>query len=349
MKKFLKIVLYLILLIVALFVGLLVYTTLDDYNPKSVETIAEAKGSVINVYDTIKMFDWNIGYCGLGDDMSFFYDGGDRMRTTKERTYENLKGIMAEMEANDTVDFYLIQEIDKKSHRSYKINEYDSVAALFPNFKNYFGKNYDVDFIPVPPSNPMGKVKSGIATFSRWEPFSVKRHPFIGNYAWPKSLFLLDRCFMVQRFYTSNGKELLIINTHNSAYDDGTLRRQQMEDMKKFLLDEYAQGNYVLVGGDWNQNPPKEGEASMESKDKHLTRIRIASDFMPEGWDWEFCEKIPTNRMIDEAYNPKTTVTTTIDFYLLSPNLKAVTLKNIDLQYKNSDHNPVLLSFAFLH
>ncbi|MDA3890066.1 MAG: hypothetical protein PF517_00220 [Salinivirgaceae bacterium] len=349
MKKVIKGVAVIILIPTLLFAIFLIYSTVVDFKPKPIEKINEATGTVINVYDTLNVFNWNIGYCGLGDDMSFFYDGGDKVRTTKDRTLINLNGIKNTLLKHDSIDFYLLQEIDRKSRRSYKINQLDSISECLATYNMSFALNYNVAFVPVPPNNPLGKVDGGLASYSKSEPFKTSRFSFPGNYAWPKGLFLLDRCFMVQRFYTSNGKELLIINTHNSAYDDGSLRIKQMEVMKTFLIEEYNKGNYVLVGGDWNQNAPKDGAELNGGKEGRLTRLRIGENFMPEGWDWQYCEKTPTNRMIDEVYNPETTITTTIDFYLLSPNLKAIIHKNIDLKFENSDHQPVLLSFAFLH
>lgn len=348
MKKTFRIIFSIVITAILLFVLFVTYITVVDYKPETIENISKSRGNVISVYDTLNVFNWNIGYCGLGDDMSFFYDGGDEVRTSKARTIENLQGIKNQLVMHDSIDFYLLQEVDKKSRRSYKLNQFDSISQVLDTYHGSFAQNYKVAFVPVPPSNPMGKVDGGLVSFSKNEAFSVNRFSFPGNYAWPKGLFLLDRCFMVQRFYTSNGKELLIINTHNSAYDDGTLRTQQMEVMKAFLLEEYEKGNYVFVGGDWNQNPPEKGLIAEESKEGHLTRMRIAYDFMPQGWVWEYCEEIPTNRMIDEVYTPGHTGTTTIDFFLLSPNLKAISQRNIDLQFKNSDHHPVLLSFTFL-
>lgn len=349
MKKLLKSVAYVILGLIIAFAVFLTYATLADYRPEPVETIAEAPGTgdIIKWGDTLNVFNWNIGYAGLGDDMSFFYDGGEKVRTTKERTAENFKAIIQQISQADTMDFYLFQEIDKKSKRSYKVDQFFEIKNILTDFNAYFATNYKVAFVPIPPTRPMGGVLAGIGTYSKPEPYLVNRHSFIGNYTWPKGLFMLDRCYMVQRFKTSNNKELLIINTHNSAYDDGSLRTQQMEKMREFLLSEYKKGNFILVGGDWNQLPPKKGEKGSVEKDKHLTRIRIAEDFMPQGWNWLYNENIPTNRMLYETYNPETTNTAVIDFYLLSPNLKALGLKNIDLQFKHSDHQPVLLSFTF--
>jgi len=347
MKRTLKTIGGVILTLVILFGIFLIYSTLADYKPEPIEQLSTADGQVIMTSDTLNIFDWNIGYCGLGDDMSFFYDGGEKMRTTEQRTLENLQGIINQLKAADSTDLYFIQEVDVKSHRSYKVNEYQDISKSLLDYHPFLAYNYQVDFVPVPPTNPMGTVSGGLAIFSRILPYDVKRYSFPGNYAWPKGLFLLDRCFMVLRFNTSDGKNLVLINTHNSAYDDGSLRKKQMAMLKIFLLDEYKKGNYVLVGGDWNQNPPVAGQASSESKEKHLTRMQVASDFMPEGWQWVYDTTIPSNRMIDKPYDAATTITTVIDFFLLSPNLNPVTIKTLDLEFKNSDHEPVLFSFSF--
>ena len=246
MEKFFKFVFGAVIMLIVLLGLFLAYSTMVDYKPEPIESISVSKGNVVSVYDTINVFNWNIGYCGLGDDMSFFYDGGDKVRTSKERTLENIKQIKKQLVKHDSVDFYLLQEVDRKSRRSYKTNQPDTIQRALPNYHSSFAVNYKVAFVPKPFSNPMGSVDGGLMSLSKHEAFSVNRHAFPGNYDWPVGLFFLDRCFMVQRFYTSNGKELLIINTHNSAYDDGTLRTQQMKLLRGFLIEEYKKGNYIL-------------------------------------------------------------------------------------------------------
>jgi len=167
-----------------------------------------------------------------------------------------------------------------------------------------------------------------------------------GQYAWPKQLFMLDRCFLVMRIPVNNGKELLIINTHNEAYDDGTIRDQQMNYLKAFLLKEYNKGNYIVVGGDWNQCPPGftprfDGEIFDTVNNKAIER-----DYLPADWQWVYGSQIPTNRRLDIPYTRGLTLTTVIDFYLLSPNVRSMAVKTIDLSFENSDHQPVSLKIA---
>ncbi len=346
MKMLVTTLLYILLVPVVLFLLLLLYSTVFNYRPKAVEILYTGQPQPINVTDTLSFFNWNIGYAGLGKNMSFFYDGGSKVRDTRKQTLANFEGIKTTITQHLPADFILLQEVDLHSKRSYRINQFEALTSILAGFNGYFAYNYKVGFVPVPPTEPMGKVKGGLATFSRYAPSEVKRYSFPGQYGWPKNLFMLDRCFMVMRFPTTNQKEFIVINTHNEAYDDGSMRKEQMAYLKTFLLDEYQKGNYILVGGDWNQSPPNERGDSIEVVNKHLTRIHISKTFMPDNWQWAANEAVPTNRMVDTPYTDSTD-TTTIDFFLASPNLNIEELTNHQLHFEHSDHNPVTLKLSF--
>jgi exonuclease III len=180
-------------------------------------------------------------------------------------------------------------------------------------------------------------------TISKYVPSKVIRYSFPGNYSWPVRLFFLDRCFLVNRYTLANEKELIVINTHNSAYDDGSLRNKQMEYLKIFLKSEYEKGNYIIVGGDWNQCPPNFNTLFNGDLMDFELKKDIPYDFLPK-WTWAYDNTLPTNRRVDVPYIKGKTLTTVIDFYLLSPNIKKISIKNIDLGFENSDHNPVSIT-----
>jgi len=46
---------------------------------------------------------------------------------------------------------------------------------------------------------------------------------------------------------------------------------------------------------------------------------------------------------VKKPYKKGETATTVIDFFLLSPNIEKVETSNVDLNFQNSDHQPVLL------
>jgi endonuclease/exonuclease/phosphatase family metal-dependent hydrolase len=341
LKKIFRFLLVLIILLVLGFVGIIVYALISDYKPKATEEVFTSdRPDKLSDTMEISLLTWNIGYCGLDKEMDFFYDGGTKVITPKEKCTENLESVKRFLGNNDSIDFFLVQEIDKNSKRSYGINEFDIISKLLETHHSFFATNYDVFFVPVPPSSPMGKVFSGVATFSKYQPSSSVRYQFPGKYGFPKQLFMLDRCFLVNRYPVENGKELLVINTHNEAFDPGQIRKAQMAFLKEFLLSEYEKGNYIITGGDWNMSPP--GFVPEFSINK-VNRDQMSMDpgFLPPDWKWIYDNRTPSNRTVIAAYDPTSTTTTVIDLFLLSPNIKNISVECINLGFENSDHNPV--------
>jgi len=343
MKKLMKIVLGLFCFLALGFAGLIGYATLSDYTPDPTTLVFENPDArPVPGQARFGLMIWNLGYGGLGQDMDFFYDGGKQVRPDKSIVEKNVAAIETFIARQTDIDFFLFQEVDQNSKRSYAIDEVLKIAGIFPQFYSSFGKNYDVFFVPVPPLNPLGHVLSGLQTLAKFEPVKVVRHSFPGNYAWPQGLFMLDRCFMVSRYRLETGKELLIINTHNSAYDDGTLRSNQMAYLKKFLIQEYEKGNHVIVGGDWNQCPPLFSPGFAKNRMDNENRMDIEATYLP-GWKWAYDRAIPSNRRLVAPYDEKSTLTTVIDFFLVSPNIEVLKVQGIHLDFEHSDHNPVKL------
>ncbi len=348
MKKVLKLSLFIVALVILLFATFLAYMSISDFQPKEkIELLSPSE--VPTVTDTsFNMLIWNIGYAGLGDDMDFFYDGGTQVRTSKERTIQNLSNISRVLSSQPDIDFFLLQEVDVKAKRTYDINLRDSIEALFPNYLSLYADNYLVDYVPVPIKEPMGSVKAGLQLLSKPIPSKSTRYAFPGNFSWPTSLFMLDRCFIANRYSLKNGKELVVINTHNSAFDDGSLKEQQLNYLKAYLKQELEAGNYFVVGGDWNQTPPNFDNSKFGNyaNSQHYILSSINPDVFPKDWQWAFDPSTPTNRSNVTVYKKGTTSTSVIDYYLLSPNITINDVKTIDLDFQNSDHQPVLLNFS---
>ena len=348
--KILKIILSLIIILVLGFIGLILYAIVSDYKPDEKELLASPENpSVLKDSSVYSLLTWNIGYAGLDKNMDFFKDGGTRVFTPEENLQENIGAIKAFLTNNDTVDFILLQEIDRESKRSYRTDQYQEISENLSGHVPFFAKNYDVFFVPVPPSDPMGKVVSGIATCSEYVPVSSIRHSLPGDFGFPTQLFYLDRCFMVNRYRIENGKELVLINTHNEAFDEGgNIRKAQMERLKEFVLNEYNSGNYVIIGGDWNQYPPDfkpdfPDNKAFTGKIGNFNLTGIEPDYMPGAWKWIYDPTAPTVRTLTAAYDPAETPTSVCDIFLISPNLESVSVKCHNLGFANSDHNPVII------
>ncbi|HEX2977464.1 MAG TPA: hypothetical protein VHO68_16140 [Bacteroidales bacterium] len=256
---------------------------------------------------------------------------------------ENFDSISGILRSIDTADFYLLQEVDRKSKRSYRFDEYEGIQNSIKPESSQFATNYKVFFVPLPPESPMGKVFSGISIMGSKTPSSSVRYAFPGKYGFPKQLFMLDRCFLVNRYPLANGRELVLINTHNEAFDPGDIRKAQMAYLREFVLSEYSKGNYIIAGGDWNQCPP-EFKAEFKGETVYAEQMMLEKDYLPADWTWAYDPTVPSNRTVTAVYRRGVTATTVIDFFLLSPNVEKITVRCLDLAFRNSDHNPVFLS-----
>ncbi len=361
-KKIIKWTLIAVLTFLVYVVGCLIHGTITDFQPEEVinlEIIGEQQEEIIKT-KTLSFLNWNVGYGGLGGKSNFFYDNGnpfffsgDRMvRSPEDYVKDNIEGIGNFIE-NNKADFVLLQEVDQNSKRSYFINQQEEYQKRLTGYSNSFAVNYKVARVVIPVMKPwdvMGKMQSGLSSYSRFRAESSTRYQFPGSYGWPDYIFHLDRCMLVQRYKTIHpeNKELIIINTHKSAYDGGKLKQKEMEYFRTFVLGEYKKGNYIVVGGDWNQTPPgvpfdKPGKAIGVATDSSYHPQNIKKDFMPSGWQWVFDDKTPTNRAMKDVLEYGKTAVTLVDYYLVSPNIKVLKAEGKNLKFEHSDHNPVLM------
>jgi len=339
-----------IIILVLIFVGFILYITLSDYKPGNVISLTSEKSDAAALTrDTFELISWNIGYAGLGAEMDFFYDGGKKVRPTKELGRKYLNGIKKFVESKK-VDFWLFQEVDVKSKRSHRMNEVEEINALLPDYFNTFTFNYKVPFVPVPVLEPMGRVKGGMMTTSRFSPVEVTRYAYPLIASWPNRLFLLDRCFILSRIKLASGKDLVVLNTHNSAYVyDSVLRDKEFQIIKDKMLEEYARGNYVVAGGDWNANPIH--FTPTDNYSGHLfakSEVKMNPVLFPDEWQWAYDAASPTNRNNNKAFVKGENGTTCLDYFIVSPNVEIIETKTIDLNFENSDHNPVYLKIKLM-
>jgi len=347
MRKIIKFTFILVFFTFLLFGSFILYSTWTDYQPDKEIVILQSKDYSNVIDSSFTVLTWNIGYAGLGADMDFFYDGGEQVITSREHTIENLNQIISLVSGKKNVDFFLFQEVDVQAKRTYYINESDSLKKATPHYITTYADNFLVNYIPVPISNSLGSVRSGIQISSKLIPVSSTRYSFPGNYAWPGRIFTLDRGFLVNRYKLNEGRELLIINTHNSAFDDGSLKLQQIEYLIDFLKAEVKKGNLFVVGGDWNQNPPNLDASAFinQSEGDKFVLSAIDKKLFPDDWNWNFDNTVPTARSNVSPYQKNVSSTTILDFFMTSPGLKVNLVKGIDLDFQNSDHQPVFMNF----
>jgi len=350
MRKFFKIIIWALGIVVGFLIlgvlALLGYLTITEFSPTKHFVIEiSGKGREIDSSQRkFTFFTWNIGYAGLACEQDFFYDGGKMVIPEQGQCIQYFDGIKRMVKANDTVDFIFLQEIDAYAKRSWYTDEVAGFAAVLSNFSTVYATNYDCRFVPMPIQEPMGRVVSGLATYSQFKPVQAEVHYYDAFFPWPKRLAFLKRCFVLLRFGLDNGKELVILNTHNSAFDStGALRKRELSVLDSAMQSEYQRGNYVVAGGDWNSNPRGFNVSSIASGDK-VTGVEppIESGFLP-GWQFVFDPSRPSNRFADMPYEKGVTRTTIIDFFVVSPNIEVTRVATIPTGFSYSDHEPVVM------
>jgi endonuclease/exonuclease/phosphatase family metal-dependent hydrolase len=330
--------------------GMLLLGIVTKFKPAPVEEV-EVQNPKLQVQSETLLSDsafsfmiWNLGYGGLGKEVDFFYDGGKMVTSPQEHVLKNNEGMKKVFAEHKDIDFILLQEVDRNSKRSWKIDQVEEFANVLSEHNYAFTPNYDVQYLPFPFTNPIGKVFGGLQTLSKYTPAESKRIALPGIKDFPRKLFYLERCLLMQRYHLANGKDLIVVNTHFEAYDDGSVKKEQMALTKKILEEEYAKGNYVVLGGDWNIAPPSFNVHTWEkaTEDDPLYLKNNDPNYIA-GWSYIYDSTTATNRKNKFAFDPKTTFTTVIDYYFTSPNIKVEEVKGIDMGFDFSDHQPVIM------
>ena len=255
MKKALKIfglVLLGLVLVLVLALGIL---TIAEYRPADQETLIADHGVTagIKTAEPLTLVSWNLGYGALGDNADFFMDGGTGVYTAdRDRVARNLEGIRQTL-AGLNADLLLLQEVDAASDRSYHTDEREALRDVLPGASAAFAYNFHSLYVPYP-LPPIGHVESGLYTISRAEIRQADRISLPCPFSWPLRIANLKRCLLVSRLpVEGTDHELVLVNLHLEAYDSGEGKEAQARVLKTLLEEEYGKGNYVIAGGDFNQ------------------------------------------------------------------------------------------------
>lgn len=359
--KALKIAVWVVLAVIAsaiIFIGTL---TVFEYRPAALEPIEihNKQEGRVRIGNDYTMMTFNIGYAGLGKDEDFVMDGGKKGRPDSKPVVEGyFSGIQAILHDHPS-DFYCLQEVDRVSRRSYRINQEQGIRSSLGNaYASQFAYNFKALFVPFPLSlsDYMGTVNSGILTLTNRQVLGSERHQFPGAFSWPLRIANLKRAMLVSYMDIEDSqKKLVIINLHMSAYDsDGSLRDQEMQYLASFLEAQRALGNYVIVGGDFNQTFP-EADGLFPVQSDLYEAYTIEKDFLPAGYRFEVDLSHPTCRLLNQPYveNTEGTQYYLIDGFIVSDSVELLAMgaqttekpMTIDHGFLYSDHNPVVMRF----
>lgn len=360
MKKVLKIVGLLVLavlLVVGGYVGyaFAAYSRIEDNQALPIVDRG-AKTSPAEAGQEYRVLSWNIGFGAYEDDFGFFMDGGTESRAwSKERLLENLDEI-GSLLAAQSADITLLQEVDFDADRSYHVDEVELLRTFdgLQEMQSVLAVNYHSPYLFYPLTRPHGASNAGLLTLTKLDAESSLRRSLPVETGVTKFLDL-DRCYSVTRIPVTNGKTLCVYDLHLSAYtSDGKIADEQLKLLLSDMQAEFAAGNYVLGGGDFNKDLLAGGSESYfgVSTEGYTWAQEIRFDLLsatdirliaPEGES----TPVPTCRNADGPYHEGQLVLT-VDGFLVSPNVEVTESHVLDTGFANSDHNPVMMTIRLL-
>ncbi len=334
--------------VLLLLIGVILFLTITEFKPKPSEAllVENNRDRFPETGKVISLLSMNIGYGALDESQDFFMDGGTGVRPASEQVIKNnMRGIRDFFESTDP-DIYFLQEVDIRSRRSYHINERDYLLETIRR-SSAFAYNFKVPLVPIPPKDPIGKVESGLLILNQFHVKSANRISLPVPFTWPVRIANLKRCLLVERIPIKDSqKELVLVNLHLEAYDDGEGKAAQTRVLMDLLNAEYEKGNYCIAGGDFNQTFPGVDFKKFPIINRDFFEPGILSeDMLNPGWRFAYDRETPSCRLLNRPYsgNPGDTQYYVIDGFIISPNVELVSVRTINMNFTFSDHNPVFL------
>lgn len=343
-KKIGKMIGIIVLCLALLVAAVLIFYTVREYRPESVESLDTGSGTkILSDGDSFSVLTYNTGYAALSREEDFFMDGGSKVQPdNKEVVEKNLDGI-SDILKEQAADFYFLQEVDIDAKRSYHINE----RAYYENaldMSSIYACNFKCDFVPYP-IPPIGKVEAGLVTMTNYHADEAKRIALAESFSWPVKTCNLKRCMLETRIpVAGSDRELVLINFHLEAYDSGEGKKIQSQMLADKLQEEYEKGNYVIAGGDFNQTFEGVDTYEIHDTDSWMPGTVYKKD-LPEGFDYVVADNAPTCRLLNGPYsgNYEDSQVYVIDGYIVSDNLQVDDVQVIDTDFAYADHQPVSL------
>ena len=345
--------LVLVILVVGGYVAyvLLTYSRIPDNQDLAVEGSA---GETVKAGQSYTAVSYNIGFGAYTADFTFFMDEGKESRARSKESVEECITQTAGTALSYEPDFTLFQEVDTDSTRSYHVDQAQMIRGMYEekgSFDSVFAQNYHSAYLMYPLTSPHGASNSGLLTMSAADVTSAlrRRLPISTGF---KKLLDLDRCYSIHRLPVDNGKELVLINVHLSAYGtDAAQGNAQLEMLFADMQAEYEKGNYVVCGGDFNHDFTGDSKEYFNpgTDQEYSWCHAFPEEVIPEGFSrcTDYAEGMTaTSRYTNIPYSPEESFVVILDGFIISDNVKCEYVQNIDTGYAYTDHNPVVLKFS---
>ena len=287
--------------------------------------------------DTLELMVWNLGYGGLGAGSDFTADGGTHMfPPSRQAVRENVDAIERMLADSGDVDIVLLQELAAAGPVNYWVDLRRQVNRALDGRARVFFADFKTRLMPWPL-----RMEHGQAIASR---LGIEGADLVPLPAEDSAIFGVRRRYasVVARLPMEGGGGWTIASVHLAAFDaDAAVRTRQLRELMAWAQREYESGRHVVLGGDWNLQ-------LVETNFPHTTDERFLfwlfpfpQDALPEGWRIAADAAVPSVRTNHKPYVAGENYVTTIDGFIVSPNVAIERVAGVDLGFEHTDHQPV--------
>lgn len=313
----------------------------------AVPVTCDEAAPVLHRGERIRALVWNVQFAG-GREHHFFYDGGTAVSVPADAVDRNLDRI-AEVIARFDPDLVILQEVDRRSRRTGRIDQHAELLLRTPYPCHVSTPYHRAPYVPWPPAEHMGRVDTHLSVFSRYRIEGAIRHQLpLLNESWVRQQFNLRRALLEVRLPLAGGDHLLVFDTHLSAFSrgDGTLARQ-VGTIDGRLAEAEARSTPWILGADLNTLPPGD-DATRLGADAVLYADGSQVAPLIERYHWP----VPA---IELARDPQpwrtylpfgaTAPDRTIDYVLHGSHVDPLAFSVVSDVLDASDHLPLLFDF----
>lgn len=239
---------------------------LGTFHPGDVEVVAVQNGEStpsLRSGQFVRALSWNVQFMAGNQDNHFFYDDGPDPWPAAD-TVNDVTRRVADFIAEQDPDFVLLQEVDDLATRTGMQDQTQALLRMLPQYTAHAETFYwKAAYVPHPAIR--GRVGMKLVILSKYRLGAATRYalsPITTDDLLTRQ-FNLKRAMLQVQLPVTGGDELVLIDTHLSAFAQGsdTMKRQIGEVLDR--LETFPPGAPWVLGGDFNLLP---NAAALESR-----------------------------------------------------------------------------------
>ncbi len=230
------------------------------YSPPDIKRLkvhSPDEAPLIRRGQNVTVFSWNLQFMASNECAHFFYDGGNDPWPSKEKIMQTIEKV-SKLIKKANPDIIILQELAKDSITSQYVNEFEELKKQLPTeYSSYVSAYYlKSKFIPHP--KVLGPSYLKLYIISKYKITEATRYalPSLDSFDWISRLlgqfFGFKRAILEAVIPIEDGTNFHVLNTHFSAYSQGSNTLQQQADRANGLMSNLPENDEGILAGDLN-------------------------------------------------------------------------------------------------